>query len=228
MTNSTEDNGLKRSDEPDEDIPDRNLFMMCQALNTDAISALPDEYHVRTCRKDELELWKAMHFDTPEEATVYQEYMTDFFTRVYAPKGNLFFETCLFVCDERDTPIASAFIWKVHGSFNTIHWLKVIKAYEGQGIGRALLSIIMQDIKKTGYPVYLHTQPASYRAIKLYSDFGFHLLSDPMIGHRKNDLQECLPILKKYMTKADFANLQTTTAPSHFLKVLEDARDSQF
>jgi hypothetical protein len=27
------------------------------------------------------------------------------------------------------------------------------------------------------YPVYLHIQPSSFRAIKLYSDFGFSLLS---------------------------------------------------
>ena len=31
----------------------------------------------------------------------------------------------------------------------------------------------------------LHTHPSSYRAIKLYSDMGFKLLTDPIIGTRQ-------------------------------------------
>ena len=37
-------------------IPEKNLFMMCKALNSNAISELSDEYHVRTCRRDELDI----------------------------------------------------------------------------------------------------------------------------------------------------------------------------
>lgn len=36
---------------------------MCKALNSNAISELSDEYHVRTCRRDELDIWKEMPFD---------------------------------------------------------------------------------------------------------------------------------------------------------------------
>ena len=154
--------------------------------------------------------------------------MTDYFIKVYANKGNLFYEKCLFVCDNNDKPIATAFIWKAYDEINTIHWLKVLKEYEGKGIGRALLSIIMKELKEKDYPVYLHTQPSSYRAIKLYSDFGFNLLSDPIIGIRKNDLEECWPILEKQMTNEDFKKIQTINAPKYFLKKLETVRDNQF
>ena len=41
---------------------------MCKALNSNAISELSDEYHVRTCRRDELDIWKEMPFDDMKSA----------------------------------------------------------------------------------------------------------------------------------------------------------------
>ena len=54
------------------EIPDKNLFMMCRALNPDALSELSKEYHVRTCRKNELDIWKAMPFDDEKSAKEYK------------------------------------------------------------------------------------------------------------------------------------------------------------
>jgi ribosomal protein S18 acetylase RimI-like enzyme len=216
------------TDQLEEDIPDLNIFMMCRKLDGDAPGDLPDAYHVRNCREDELEIWKGMPFDDPVERKEYQAFMDDYFTSVYAHKGNLFFEVCLYVCDKDDHPIATAFIWKAYDEFNTIHWLKVLKEHEGKGIGRALLSILMRDLQPKDYPVYLHTQPGSYRAIKLYSDFGFELLSDPVVGTRSNDLDECLPILERFMLEEDFKRLKVARAPGHFLRKLERFRDEQF
>lgn len=214
-------------------IPDKNLFMMCDTLVQSALRDLPQGYHIRSCRRDELELWQAIHFDDPVTAAAYRPYMTDYFDRVYAPKAELFFQTCLFVCPDSDQPggdqpIATAFIWKAYDLFQSVHWFKVVQAYEGRGIGRALLSVILRDLKAEDYPVYLHTQPGSYRAIKLYSDFGFQLLSDPVIGSRPNDLAECLPILERYMPPTYFKQLQITQAPADFLHGLAGFTDEQF
>ena len=209
-------------------IPDINLFMMCERLDSNALSELSADYHIRNCRKDELDIWKEMPFDDPMEAKEYGGFMADYFSTVYAAKGDLFYEKCLFVCDNNDSPIATAFIWKAYEKINTVHWVKVLKEYEGKGIGRALLSILMKDLKEEDYPVYLHTQPSSYRAIKLYSDFGFSLLSDPYIGPRKNDLEECRQILKRCMPDEYFNRLQISEAPTYFLKVLEKAKEDQF
>lgn len=40
------------------EIPDKNLFMMCKKINTSALSKLTDEYHIRACRRKELGIWK--------------------------------------------------------------------------------------------------------------------------------------------------------------------------
>jgi len=209
-------------------IPEKNLFMMCKALNSNAISELSDEYHVRTCRRDELDIWKEMPFDDVKSAKEYNRFMTEYFNDVYGSKEDLFFQKCLFVCDKNDTPIGTCFAWKAYEKISTIHWFKVRKNYEGSGIGRALLSIVMRSIKENDYPVFLHTQPSSFRAIKLYSDFGFAFLTDPIIGYRKNDLEECLTILKEHMPQKDFEKLQFAEAPEDFLKAVKSSKINQF
>jgi GNAT superfamily N-acetyltransferase len=205
-----------------------NLFMMCKSLNTLAVREMPLEFHVRTCRKSELEIWKSIHFDDSNTATEYHAFMTNYFNDVYSDKGDLFFEKCLFVCNDDDKPIGTCFIWKAYNKINTLHWFKVLKRYEGRGIGKAILSVVMQDLKYEDYPIYLHTQPSSYRAIKLYSDFGFCLLSDPVIGSRQNDIEVCLPILEKYMPREDFIKLQISEAPKDFLDAVCSSNINEF
>jgi hypothetical protein len=45
------------------DIPDNNLFMMCEKLNSNAITELCDQYHFKTCKREELDIWKEIPFD---------------------------------------------------------------------------------------------------------------------------------------------------------------------
>ncbi|MFN8504621.1 GNAT family N-acetyltransferase [Kouleothrix sp.] len=222
------DRAPQRAPQTEDSLLDANVFMICRRLNPQALSTLSRDYHIRTCREEELALWKAMPFDTPTEAQAYQDSMTDYFSRVYARKGRLFYERCLFVCDSQDRPIATAFAWKAYDAFTTIHWLKVVKAYEGKGIGRALLSRVMSALNADEYPVYLHTQPGSYRAIKLYADFGFDILVDPIIGNRTNDIEASIPILEKYMAHSAFKNLKYTTAPESFIRALAQEEASEF
>lgn len=212
----------------EKEIPDKNLFMMCKALNNNALSELSNEYHVRTCRRNELAIWKEMPFDDAKSAKEYNNIITRYFNDVYADRESLFFRKCLFVCDKNDTPIGTCFAWKSYEKISTVHWFKVLKAYEGLGIGRALLSIVMNSFEENDYPVYLHTQPSSFRAIKLYSDVGFDLLTDPIIGYRQNDLEECLPILKAHMFQSDFEKLQFAKSQEDFMKAAKSSNINQF
>lgn len=210
------------------EIPDKNLFMMCRKINMDAFSKLSIEYHIRTCRRNELDLWKAMPFDDMKTAKEYEGFMTDYFNDVYKDRESLFFEKCIFVCNKNDTPVGTCFAWKAYGSITTIHWFKIAKNLEGLGIGRALLSYVLNDIDVKDYPIYLHTQPSSFRAIKLYSDFGFEILTDSVIGSRQNDFAECLPILKTYMLQKDYEELRFAKAPKLFLEAVKSSNIIQF
>jgi ribosomal protein S18 acetylase RimI-like enzyme len=212
----------------EEEIPDRNIFMMCEALNPNSLAELPASYSIRRCKPDELDIWKTMPFDDADLAKKYEGFMSDYFTTTYGGKEELFFAKTLFVCGEQDQPIATCLSWKAYNEFNTIQWFKVLKGYEGQGIGRALLSIIMRELGMLDYPVYLHTQPSSFRAIKLYSDFGFSLLSGDKLGIRNNDLDECLPILEKLMPKEYFHKLRIIATPKEFEDTVNKYKTNQF
>ena len=131
----------------------------------------------------------------------------------------------MFVCDMENKPVASTFIWRSYEKINTVGWFRVLPEYEGRGLGRALLSEIL---KAADLPVFLHTQPTSARAIKLYSDFGFKLLTDPVIGYRKNDLAESLPYLQKVLPESDYTKLRFSKANKILLGAAISSEISEF
>jgi len=201
-------------------IGDLNLFMQCDTPNKDAFRSLPDGYSFRLCRRDELEVWKRI---VAEEQ--YIGFVTEYYDKVYAKHEDAFYSRCLFVCNEKDIPVASCFIWRSYGLINTLGWFRVLPEYEGRGIGRALLSKI---IKSEDCPIYLHTQPTSARAIKLYSDFGFRLITDREVGHRKNDLSESLPYLRKILPERDYAGLRFAEANGSLLSATLTSETPEF
>lgn len=212
----------------EEEIPDYNIFMMCERLNHRALSDLHSDYYFRNCRQDELELWKAFPFDSDTVPVEYEDFMNQIIEDTYRGDMETFFQNTLFVCNKEGRPVATCSHWKAYGKINTIHWLKTLKAYEGKGIGRAVLSAIMRRFVDRDYPIYLHTQPGSFRAIKLYSDFGFHMLRGGRLGRRMNELEKCLPILKEFMPKKDFEHLRITDTPDDLIKLLENETTIQF
>ena len=189
------------------EIPDLNLFMACPALRREALAPMPQGFYLRSLRKEEWALWKAMPFDDPAQAQDYDGYMTDYFNRTYRDEEALFYARCQVICDAEDRPVGTGFTWLQYGRYWTLHWIKVLKGYEGQGLGLGLLSALLGALQPGDFPVYLHTQPSSYRAIKLYSDFGFSFLDMPVIDGRENGLALSLPILKQMMPEAAYRNL---------------------
>jgi ribosomal protein S18 acetylase RimI-like enzyme len=212
----------------EEEIPDYNIFMMCERLNTNALGELNKDYYFRKCKPSELESWKAFPFDTQKVPTEYEAFMNQYIAATYGDNLDLFFDKTLFVCNRYNKPIATCTSWKAYGKFNTIQWFKTLKAYEGKGIGRALLSKVMKQFEGEDYPVFLHTQPGSFRAIKLYSDFGFYLLKGGQFGTRTNDLEKCLPILEEFIPAKEYKKLKLIDSPSSILKDLENERIIQF
>lgn len=215
-----DEDALGRRDARIGEIPDLNVFMMCEHLDRSALATMPAGYSIRSMQPDELDVWKAFPFDTSAEAAEHERFMDDFFADVYRPRSDEFFEATTFVCDSDGAPIATCAIWKAYGELTAVHWFKVRPSHEGRGIGRALLSHLLRPLPAGDYPVYLHTQPGSYRAIKLYSDFGFRILVNEHTGSRRNDHVEAMRHLRAVMPPADVARLRTAFAPARFEEVL--------
>ena len=187
-----------------------NLFLQCRALKPDALRPLPAGFTARLCRQEELALWKDIWAQGK-----YMDFVNYYYERVYAPREEEFFHRCIFVVDEKDTPVATSGIWRSYGKINTVLGFFVLPEYEGRGIGRGLFSEVMKNAE---LPVYAHTHTEASRAVKLYSDFGFELIIDPIVGYRENNLQESLPYLKKSLSKKDYANLRMTQASAALLE----------
>ena len=181
-----------------------DLFMQCDTPNQNAFRPLPSGFSTRLCRRDELSVWKYMWAQGQ-----YMDFVTHYYDKVYAPHEDDFFRRCTFVVDGDDKPVATSGIWLSYGKISTILGFFVLPEYEGRGIGRGLFSEVMKNAE---YPVYVHTHPIASRAIKLYSDFGFKLITDPVVGYRENNLQESLPYLKEVLSEKYYTNLQTVKA----------------
>ena len=207
------------------EIPSLNLFMMCEQPRQAAFRPLPMGFHLRLCTPQEVPLWGKMNVDDPSSPT----YMADYFAQVYAPRQEEFFRRCTFLCTEAGQPVATCFLWPAYGGrLHTLHWFKVLPEYEGQGLGRALLTCLLQDLPQGERPLYLHTHPSCFRAVGLYADFGFSLLSGPRVGSRQNDLEESLPYLRAAMPPDIFARLHTRPAPAQLLEAAALTDYAQF
>lgn len=205
-----------------------DLFMMCASPVREAASLLPEGFCFDLCREDELAIWMAFPFNTPELAAQYRSMMEDVYSTVYEPQKEEFFRRCLFVRNREGKPVATGFVWHSYGRINTLQWIKTLPEYEGRGIGRALLSKLLLELPEDAYPVYLHTHPESCRALKLYTDFGFSLITDSQIGFRTNDLEACRPYLQANMLPAAYRNLRYTTAPAELLKAAASSESEDF
>ncbi|MCL2835063.1 MAG: GNAT family N-acetyltransferase [Treponema sp.] len=200
-----------------------DIFMMCKKINKKAFGNLSSEYYVRNLLKTELEIWKKLPYYEYDYTEENRENMTKWFNLVYGKNEELFYRKCLVVCNKNNEIIGSCFLWKSYDNrINSVHWLKVIPQYENKGIGRALLTILFKDAGKSDMPIYLHTQIESYRAIKLYTDFGFKILRDKKIWKINNDINKCKELLGKYIPKEHYRKIKYTKAPGDFLRIVNE------
>ena len=198
-----------------------HVFMMCNNIDTTAFKDLPEEYSVRCLNKNELEIWKRLPFYEYDYTEKEQEYMTNWYKTFYGINEEFFYKNCLVVCNKKDEIIGSCFLWKSYnGLINSIHWFKIIQEYENRGLGRALLTILLKNVNKIDMPIYLHTQIGSYRAIKLYADFGFEIISNEKICREKNDTNRIKTLLKKYIPEKHYEKIKYIKAPISFIRII--------
>ena len=78
------------------------------------------------------------------------------------------------------------------------------------------------------FPIYLHTHPHCLRAVHLYNEFGFQLVTDPVVGYRSNDWEEAMKYLKLYMPAKYAEQLQLVRADEEFLQAACSSEQSEF
>lgn len=197
-------------------IGNHNLFMMCESVNIKAFREMPEGYSIVHCTTDRFKDWLSVAV-----AQCYRDLLIDFYKEVYARNQKAFMERCYLVYNSNNIPIATALLWKAYNQFESIGWFHTLPSHENRGIGRALLSYIMQ---KADTPVYLHTQPTSAVALQLYLDFGFVFLDDLMIGTRQNDLSKDKIVLETLRGN----QIVSRSAPNAFIEILKSQKIVEF
>ncbi|NLV74623.1 MAG: GNAT family N-acetyltransferase [Chloroflexi bacterium] len=208
------------------DIAAGHLFMQARAYVPEAAGRLPAGFAFGGLERREFYTWATMHFDASNQHA-YLPMMLRYYAQVYAPWEDEFFRQVRTVRQDGRI-IASCFKWRAYRAVTTVHWFRVLPAFEGRGIGRALLGEVLGALKPQEWPVYLHTHPASYRAIKLYTDFGFRLIEDERIGTRSNSLRAALPWLRARMPEGVFASLRSEPADAALVAAAASREVSEF
>lgn len=117
------------------------------------------------------------------------------FKNDFLSRPELLFKQCLFVLDKCGEVAAVASLW--HGddfgeTFQRIHWVAASPRHQGKGLVKALMTRLMDIYNELGYKdfIYLSTQTWSYKAINIYSQFGFKPYMGEKPVNRKREFSE--------------------------------------
>ena len=88
----------------------------------------------------------------------------------------------------------------------------VDEQYQRIGLGKALSVSVMNIYAGQGaFPVYIHTQPWSWKAILLYLSLGFKLQKTDTFSNYVNEYGKAMNELGKILTEDKFALLQNSS-----------------
>ena len=180
----------------DRSIPYYNIIMRC-----DCFKPLPEtarEITVRNYRLGDEKHWAEIEYSIGDFSSV--DEAKRYFQTHYTDE---IFNRCFFAEDRNKNVIGTCIAWydlKDDQSVSSLHWLAVSPKYQNNGVGKALLNAVMNYYCQNHLmPVYLHTQPWSYKAIRLYLSAGFKIMETDTFADYKNEYSEAISVLKDYL-----------------------------
>ncbi len=193
----------------DRTIPFYNTILRCDRY-LNAEPALQNGYEFRMYQSGDEQKWAQLEyeigdFDSAEEAEQY-------FISTYCSNKTLdVAKRCVFAVNEKNEIVGSCIAWKdLRGDelVASLHWLVVSTQHQGKGIGKALCQKVMQIfLEKDELPVYIHTQPWSYKAILLYIRQGFKIQKTDTFSQYENQFDLAMNTLKKVLPENHYEEL---------------------
>lgn len=193
---------------PDRSIPFYNTILRCDNYQPEMID-LKDGFSIVPFRPGYEKAWANLEysiedFDSVEEAENY-------FVSTYLNNQNEF-NNILFMKNREGEIIGSCIAWhdERNGALvSSLHWLVVDERYQGMGLGRALCCAVMNIFAgRSSFPVYIHTQPWSWKAILLYDSLGFRLQKTDTFSDYVNQYTEAMATIKGLLSDEKFKILQ--------------------
>ncbi len=188
----------------DRTIPFYNTILKCSDYSHQEIS-LPDGFSIVSYQPGLEKEWARMEiaigdFGSLEEAELY-------FAETYLQNPYMF-SRILFAVDKNNNVAGSCIAWqdpKGESKASSLHWLVVDEKYQGIGLGRALSTAVMNIYEEhEALPVYIHTQPWSWKAILLYLSLGFKLQKTDTFSHYENEFDKAMTELRKVVSEEQY------------------------
>lgn len=171
----------------DRTIPFYNTIMKCSGRRKYDVE-LPDGFSIVPYRDGYEKEWAKLEYDIGDFGTVQEA--EEYFTETYLRDPGLY-PNILFMLNGNNEAAGSCIAWRDRrgeGSVSSLHWLVVDERYRGIGLGRALSAAVMNIFaERDAFPVYIHTQPWSWKAILLYLSLGFKLQKTDTFSHYQNE-----------------------------------------
>lgn len=194
----------------DRTIPFYNAILKCNSYKLQQI-AIPKGCQIVTYQPGFEKDWarmeyKAGDFDSEEEARLY-------FCEKYclAERG----DDILFLKIRTGQLVGSSIAWmdkRKDALVNSLHWLIVDDEYQGKGYGRLLCTAIMNQFCYKGKrPIYIHTQPWSWKAIFLYLSLGFRLQKTDSFNSYINQYDDVIRTLSRILPDKQIRYIEEKT-----------------
>lgn len=197
----------------DRTIPFYNAILRCDHYQ-DREVVLPCGFSIVPYEKGFEKAWAELEyaigdFDSLDEAE-------DYFVKTYL-QNQAFFSNILFLVGPDKSVVGSCIAWqdKRQDTYvSSLYWLVVDEKYHGMGLGRALCCAVMDIYQaQESLPVYIHTQPWSWKAIFLYLSLGFKLQKSDSFSHYENQYEAVMATLKKVVAEEQIALLEELSEP---------------
>lgn len=158
-----------------------SVVMYMPSLEARPQYPIPAGFTARKFRPGDEQAWAEIEasvdeFDTPDAARKH-------FDEEYGADLAGVEDRCFFLCTEQGEPVGTGTAWydpsfrgEDHGR---VHWIGIRPEFQGRGLGRPLVGLVVDRLAQSHRKAYLTTQTTSPRAIYIYLDFGFiPLLTD--------------------------------------------------
>lgn len=198
----------------DRNIPFYNTILRCDTYQRRSIT-LPYGYSFSPYKAGYEKEWTRLEysigdFDSTEDAENY-------FKQTYMRDMSLLSESAVFLLDQNETVIGSCIAWRDYKdnpvSFvSSLHWLIIDEQYQGNGLGKLLCGQTMDIFAaRDKFPVYIHTQPWSWKAILLYLSLGFRIQKTDSFSDYTNQYDQAMTALKAILSEEQYKMLLAYT-----------------
>ncbi len=182
----------------DKSIPYRDIIMRADGVSPGFSLKLPENIQIKTYDTGDEKEWAAIETSVGEFDCLLRA--EERFAKDFLCVPSEARRRCFFALSPQGVYAGTCSAWFDKTGENEtglLHWFAVRPEYQGMGVGTALLKRVMQFfVEEDTFPVFLHTQTWSHKAIRLYMKAGFYMLKDAAFQRNENDFEQAVSILR--------------------------------